>query len=81
MQRNAETKLLKNKQLKTHIYMSPDTDLDCDLYMIDLSSRQEARSMKKTATVLTTTKVRSWVPEGLNTKKDGLTDWLTDRQM
>jgi hypothetical protein len=30
---------------------------------------------------LTTAKIWSWVPEGISAKMDGLTDWLTDRQV
>jgi hypothetical protein len=32
------------------------------------------------ATVLTTAKIWSWVPEGAQ-RQDGLTDWLTDSQL
>jgi len=43
-------------------------------YMTVPSSRQGERpTINKTATVLTTIKIWSWVPEGRNTK----TDWLT----
>jgi hypothetical protein len=45
-------------------------------YMTDPSFRQgEHPTTYKTTTVFTTTKIWSWVPEGLNAK----TDWLTDR--
>jgi len=49
------------------------------IYMTDLTSREAERlTTNKTATVLTTTKILSWV-EGLNSRTDRLTDWPTDR--
>jgi len=43
-------------------------------YVIEPSPRQgELPTTNKTATVLITTKIWSWVPEGLNAKTDGLT--------
>jgi hypothetical protein len=52
------------------IYIT-NTDKDCDLL-------QDRPMTNKTATALTITTIWSWVPEGLNVKKDWLTDWLTD---
>jgi len=50
--------------------------------MTDLSSRQGGHlTTNKTAAVLTTDKIWSWVPEGLNAKKKWLTDWLTYQQL
>jgi len=47
-------------------------------YMTYQSSRQTERSTtSKKAIVLTTTKIWSWVQQGLSAK----TDWLTDRQL
>jgi len=45
-----------------------NTDKDCDLL-------QDRPTSNKTATVLTTAKIWSWVPEWFNAK----TDWPTDR--
>jgi hypothetical protein len=50
-------------------------------YMTDPSSRQgELPTTNKTATILTTAKIWSWIPKGLSAKTDWLTDWQTDRQ-
>jgi hypothetical protein len=63
--------------MKMYIYVT-NTDKDCDLLQ-DLSSLQGGRPMtNKTAAILTTAKIWSLVPEGLNVKTDGRTDWLTD---
>jgi hypothetical protein len=47
-------------------------------YLTDPSSGQEGRPMTKPQVSLTTAKIWSWFPEGINARTDGLTDWLTD---
>jgi len=69
-------KKLKAKNVKklkcTYVYIA-NTDKDCDL-LHDRPVLPLGRSPHdKTASVLTTAKIWTWVPEGLNAK----TDWLT----
>jgi hypothetical protein len=63
--------------METYIYVTI-TDKDCDLLQVRpaLPSRKTPHD-KQTAIVLTTAKIWSWVPEGLNAKTDGLTDRLS----
>jgi hypothetical protein len=70
--------LQTQQKLHTHTHTRFKRDRTVTCYKSDLSSRQGGRpTTNKTATVLTTAKIWSWVPEGLNAKTVWLTDWLT----
>jgi hypothetical protein len=58
------------------MYTSLYTDKDCDLSQGRPILSTERAPHDRTATVLTTAKILSWVPEGTR-RKDGRTDWLT----
>jgi len=74
--RRMKIKLKKIKKNNAHIYCQQTRTVTC--YKTDLSSRQGGRpTTNKTAAVLTTSKIWSWVPEGLNAKTDRKIDGLT----
>jgi len=57
-----------------HMYISPTQTRTVTCYVTDLSSRQGGRpTTDKTATVSTTARIWSWVPEGIKAR----TGWLT----
>jgi hypothetical protein len=57
--------------MKTYILIT-NTDKEYDLLQDRPFLRPGKMPHDKTATVLTTAKIWSWVPEGLNAKTDGL---------
>jgi hypothetical protein len=72
--RRRRRRLLKKRQnaktiCKKSVYILPTQTKTVACYMTDPSSRQgESPTTNKTATALTTAKIWSWVPEGLNAK-------------
>jgi len=69
--------MYKTEKIKLYIYiyiMSLDTHKDCYLLQKISAFLTGRTPYDKTAIVLTTTKIWSWVPEGLNAKMEGLTD-------